>query len=44
MFYFMLSISYKIYLLMLGMGAYACNPTTWEAEAGDLRVQDHPGL
>jgi hypothetical protein len=23
---------------------YACNPSTWKAEAGRFGVQDHPGL
>jgi hypothetical protein len=28
----------------MGMVVHTCNPSTWEAEAGGLRVQSQPGL
>jgi hypothetical protein len=27
-----------------GMMAYACNPSTWKAEAGELQIWGQPGL
>lgn len=29
--------------LELGVVTYACSPSTWEAEAGRVQVQDQPG-
>jgi hypothetical protein len=34
----------RIWNLELGMVVYACNLSTWEAEAGGFPVQGQPGL